>query len=93
MVIVETYVGELDCGELLYLGPNLHDDIVGMCQVSNYDPAFEINRGQQIRIILQTAEGRSDLFFVIVNDLRLWLLLLPKSDLPKFNCLVSRSRD
>ena len=59
-----------------------------MCQVSDDDPALEVNRCEQVCVILLAAEGRCDLLLVVVDYLRLWLLFVAKGDLPQFDRLV-----
>ena len=93
MIIVYADIGELNCRILFELWPDLHHNIIWVSQVSEDDPAFEVNRCQQVCIILLTAEGRCDLLLVVVDYLRLGLLFVTKSDLPQFDRLVSRCRD
>ena len=93
MVSVQANVCKFDCSVLLYFRSNLHDDIVRLRQISNNDPTFEVDCGEQVSIVLLTAEGRSNLFFMIVDDFWLWLLLLSKRDLPQLNCLIGRCSD
>lgn len=93
MVIIKADVGEFHSRILIsFIGFNFHDAFIGSSQISNDNPAFKINCGQQVRIRLLTNKGRGDLLFMIVDNLGLGLLGIAKRDFPEFYSLIGRGR-
>ena len=87
-MVVQTDVGYFGGCKALKTHLKLQNCIVRLSQVSDDDPAFQINGGQQISVCLLAHECRCNLFFVVIDNLLLLPLFFIKVDLPEFNRLV-----